>query len=153
MATGYYVPPPIDQCLKFKNHCSLMYVFSPKICYLISWNQSRSDCPVSSVQCPQVSLPYLKETVPPAYFMPDSLDLTICKCSRSDSLDGTLFLMYIIIYPASLPNSFYIKSMFQLLICEKNYWNNLYTCQPENSLSVGSTPDCFKKVHQFLIYR
>jgi hypothetical protein len=24
-ATGYYVPPPIDQCLKFKNHCSLMH--------------------------------------------------------------------------------------------------------------------------------
>jgi hypothetical protein len=21
---GYYVPPPIDQCLKFKNHCSLV---------------------------------------------------------------------------------------------------------------------------------
>jgi hypothetical protein len=23
-STGYYVPPPIDQCLKFKNHCKLL---------------------------------------------------------------------------------------------------------------------------------
>jgi hypothetical protein len=24
-STGYYVPLPIDQFLKFKNHCSLLY--------------------------------------------------------------------------------------------------------------------------------
>jgi hypothetical protein len=31
-STGYYVSPPVDQYLKFKNRCSLLYVFDDQIC-------------------------------------------------------------------------------------------------------------------------
>ncbi len=36
-STGHYVSPPIDQYLKFKNHCNLVCTFVPVLWIRIWW--------------------------------------------------------------------------------------------------------------------